>query len=101
MPPKKFGKFRQLESDVLLVLLKVLEPFLPRSRRFVETLRLTINGFDSSAFFYVPEDEDNESFSGIALVLFGEYHEPTTAFSYFSKKEDVQKVHFGCYFIYI
>ena len=42
--------------------------------------------------FYVPFDEDISELSGIVVVLCGEFPDPTTAISFISKKEDVDKV---------
>ena len=42
--------------------------------------------------FYVPFDEDISELSGIVVVLCGEFPDPTTAISFISRKEDVDKV---------
>ena len=42
--------------------------------------------------FYVPFDEDISELSGIVVVLCGEFPDPTSAISFISKKEDVDKV---------
>ena len=52
-----------------------------------------VSGFDTSAYFYIPaSDEPPNLLSGIVVALFGEYADPTASFSYFSRKEDVDKV---------
>ena len=51
-------------------------------------------GFDTSAQFYIPKSDQPPSFlSGMVLTLSMEFDDPTTALTYFSKKEDVDKVH--------
>ena len=55
-------------------------------------------GIDASAYFYIPESDDPPRLlSGMVIALFGEFPDPTTALSYFSKKEDIDKV----YIIYV
>ena len=50
-------------------------------------------GIDASAYFYIPESDDPPRLlSGMVIALFGEFPDPTTALSYFSKKEDTDKV---------
>ena len=49
-------------------------------------------GIDASAYFYIPESDDPPRLlSGMVIALFGEFPDPTTALSYFSKKEDTDK----------
>ena len=91
-PPPIFGEFKQLSEKYYENLKSILEPELPRSRRTIETLKLTIKGHDTSAFFYIPKHENPIELSGMVIVLFGEYPDPTTAFSYFSKEQDVETV---------
>ena len=43
-PPVQFGQFKQLESEYYADLYKVLLPLLPRTRRMLETLHLTMQG---------------------------------------------------------
>ena len=51
-------------------------------------------GFDTSAQFYIPKSDQPPSFlSGMVLTLSMEFVDPTAALTYFSKKEDVDKVH--------
>ena len=48
---------------------------------------------DASAYFYIPESDDPPRLlSGMVIALFGEFPDPTTALSYFSKIEDIDKV---------
>ena len=61
--------------------------------RALTTLQLCMKGFETQAYFYVPiSDDPPKKLSGTVLTLFGGIPEPTTAFSYFSYEEDVQKV---------
>ena len=47
-----------------------------------------------SAYFYIPEfDEPPSNLSGMVISLFGEHPEPTSVLSYFSKEEDIGKIH--------
>jgi len=69
-----------------------LKPLLPRSRRTLTSLQLCLNDIDTGAYFYVPISEHPTELSGMVLTLFGEYPDPTSNLSYFSKEEDVQKV---------
>ena len=51
-------------------------------------------GLNVSAYFYIPEfDEPPSTISGMVISLFGEHPEPTSVFSYFSKEEDIGKIH--------
>ena len=53
----------------------------------------TIIDIDASAYFYIPKSDDPPRLlSGMVIALFGEFPDPTTALSYFSKKEDIDKV---------
>ena len=90
--PERFGPFRKIDPFEEPFLMAVLKDLLPRSRRLYEALQLTKAGFEAASPIYVPAEETKENFSGIALSLFGEYHEPTTAISFTSRKEDAKKV---------
>merc|ERR1712062_824799 len=69
----------------------ILERELPQSRRTLETLKLTMGGHDTSAFLYIPKYEEPSKPSGMVLVI--PEHYELTAFSHFSKKQDVDKIH--------
>ena len=43
-PPKEFGKFKQIQPENYANLHDVLLPLLPRSRRILVTLQLTMKG---------------------------------------------------------
>ena len=51
IPPKTFGKFKKVERENYQVLKDVLLPLLPRSRRIVETLNLSLNDSLGRCFF--------------------------------------------------
>ena len=90
-PPQIFGEFQQLPTKHFEHLKCILERELPQSRRTLETLKLTMGGHDTSAFFYIPKLEEPSKPSGMVLVL--PEHYQLTAFSHFSKKQDVDKIH--------
>lgn len=89
--PKEFGKFKQVSPEHYDALHQMLDEFLPRTRRLLSDL--VLNGL-SGGHFYVPvfDDPQTKRLSGMVISLFGEYPDPTAAFSYFSKEEDVSLV---------
>ena len=91
-PPPVFGKFKQVCEEHYRPLEEQLLCLLPRSRPILQTLQLTMKGQTTSAFFYIPAEEEPTTPSGIIVTLFGEYPEPTAALTYVSEKEDVAKV---------
>lgn len=94
-PPPQFGNFKQLQPKHYGDLQKLLFPLKPQSRHMLATLQLSMQvGIDASAYFYIPESDDPPRLlSGMVIALFGEFPDPTTALSYFSKKEDIDKMH--------
>lgn len=89
--PDKFGLFRRVEDSELPEISRVLKEQLPRSRRILDSINITLKGFQSSSPIYVPETETG-SYSGIVVSLFAEYDDPTTAISFTSSEEDAEKV---------
>ena len=89
--PDKFGLFRRVEDSELPEIARVLKEQLPRSRRILDSINITLKGFQSSSPIYVPEMETG-SYSGIVVSLFAEYDDPTTAISFTSTEEDAEKV---------
>lgn len=90
-----FGKFKQVSPEHYDVLHDMLVDFLPRTRRLLSDLVLNMR--QERGFFYVPvfDEPENKRLSGMVISLFAEYPEPTAAFSYFSKEEDVSLVSFS------
>ena len=91
--PDKFGLFRRVQDSELPEIARVLSQHLPRSRRIVDSINITLKGLQSSSPIYVPETEAG-TYSGIVVSLFAEYDDPTTAISFTSSEEDAEKVSF-------
>ena len=89
IPPKSWGQLKQVDRKHYHYLKEVLIPLLPRSRRIIETLNACLNNcFDIWDQFYIPEDEEFNSLSGIIVVLMNQ----DSTISFISKEKDVDKV---------
>ena len=89
IPPKSWGQLKQVDRKHYHYLKEVLIPLLPRSRRIIETLNACLNNcFDIWDQFYIPEDEEFNSLSGIIVALMNQ----DSTISFISKEKDVDKV---------
>ena len=92
IPPKSWGRLKQVEKQHYHNLREVLIPLLPRSRRILESLNACLNNcYDIWDCFYVPEDEELTNLSGIVVVLINEWS-PNSLISFISKEKDVDKL---------
>ena len=90
--PETIGHVKRLPATDYPTYHQVLISFLPRSRRILSTLELAMNA-RVERVFYVPKSDDPPSrISAMIISLSEEEPEPFTAFTYFSKLEDVEKV---------
>ena len=89
IPPKSWGQLKQVDRKHYHYLKEILIPLLPRSRRILETLNACLNNcFDIWDQFYIPEDEEFNSLSGIIVALMNQ----DSTISFISKEKDIDKV---------
>lgn len=92
--PQEFGKFKKVPPEYYELLHQTLVENLPRTRRLLSELVLSMKSGKNEGNFYVPifDDFAKKKLSGMVLSLCQEFPEPKAAFSYFSKEQDVSLV---------